>query len=64
MVAVGVCARAGLAAVSSASVQKMMAAQPGRDAVRRSGYTLTIMRKEVDGSWRLARDANLLVKEA
>jgi uncharacterized protein (TIGR02246 family) len=28
---------------------------PGRDAVRRSGYTLTIMRKEVDGSWRLAR---------
>jgi uncharacterized protein (TIGR02246 family) len=37
---------------------------PGRDPVRRSGYTLTIMRKEADGKWRLARDANLLVKEA
>ena len=35
-----------------------------RDPVRRSGYTLTIMRKEADGKWRLARDANLLVKEA
>lgn len=29
--------------------------------VRRSGYTLTIFRKEPDGKWRLARDANLLV---
>jgi uncharacterized protein (TIGR02246 family) len=28
-------------------------------AVTRSGYTLTILRKE-DGRWRLARDANLL----
>jgi uncharacterized protein (TIGR02246 family) len=28
--------------------------------VRRSGYTLTILRKEADGRWRLARDANLL----
>ncbi|HLJ70874.1 MAG TPA: SgcJ/EcaC family oxidoreductase [Roseiarcus sp.] len=28
--------------------------------VRRSGYTLTIMRKERDGRWRLARDANLV----
>jgi ketosteroid isomerase-like protein len=37
---------------------------PDRDPVRRSGYTLTIMRKEADGKWRLARDANLLVKEA
>jgi uncharacterized protein (TIGR02246 family) len=26
----------------------------------RSGYTLTILRKERDGKWRLARDANLL----
>ena len=26
--------------------------------VRRSGYTLTIMRKGADGRWRLARDAN------
>ena len=28
--------------------------------VRRSGYTLTIMRKGADGRWRLARDANLV----
>jgi uncharacterized protein (TIGR02246 family) len=30
--------------------------------VRRSGYTLTILRKEPDGRWRLARDANLLAE--
>jgi len=29
-------------------------------AMRRSGYTLTILRKEPDGRWVLARDANLL----
>jgi len=28
--------------------------------IRRSGYTLSILRKESDGRWRLARDANLL----
>lgn len=28
--------------------------------VRRSGYTLTILRKEPDGRWLLARDANLV----
>jgi ketosteroid isomerase-like protein len=28
--------------------------------VRRSGYTLSIFRKERDGRWRLARDANML----
>lgn len=27
---------------------------------RRGGYTLTLFRKEADGNWRLARDANLL----
>src|SRR5262249_3331946 len=32
----------------------------GGTRVRRSGYTLTIMRKESDGRWRLARDANLV----
>jgi uncharacterized protein (TIGR02246 family) len=31
----------------------------GRESVSRSGYTLTILRKE-SGQWRLARDANLL----
>src|SRR5438270_595768 len=30
------------------------------EPVRRSGYTLTILRKE-SGQWRLARDANLVV---
>jgi uncharacterized protein (TIGR02246 family) len=34
----------------------------GGEAIRRSGYTLTILRKERDGRWRLARDANLLTK--
>jgi uncharacterized protein (TIGR02246 family) len=28
--------------------------------VRRAGYTLTILRKQSDGRWVLARDANLL----
>jgi uncharacterized protein (TIGR02246 family) len=31
--------------------------------VRRSGHTLTLLRKEADGRWRLARDANLLIGE-
>jgi uncharacterized protein (TIGR02246 family) len=29
----------------------------------RTGYTLTILRKETDGKWLLARDANLLVRQ-
>jgi uncharacterized protein (TIGR02246 family) len=33
---------------------------PGGAPVRRSGYTLTILRKESDGRWRLMRDANLV----
>ena len=33
---------------------------PAGSTVRRAGYTLTILRKEPDGKWRLARDANLL----
>jgi uncharacterized protein (TIGR02246 family) len=33
---------------------------PGGSLVRRAGYTLTILRKEADGRWRIARDANLL----
>ena len=35
----------------------------GGKVVRRSGYTLTILRKEADGKWRLARDANLMTTE-
>ena len=32
----------------------------GGTPMRRAGYTLTIFRREPDGKWRLARDANLL----
>ena len=33
---------------------------PAGNTVRRAGYTLTILRKQPDGRWLLARDANLL----
>jgi uncharacterized protein (TIGR02246 family) len=33
---------------------------PGASPKTRSGYTLTILHKELNGRWRLARDANLL----
>jgi uncharacterized protein (TIGR02246 family) len=36
----------------------------GAKPVRRAGYTLTILRKEPDGRWVLARDANLLTEVA
>lgn len=39
---------------------KVTVAPPGGPPTTRSGYTLTILRKEPDGRWRLARDANLL----
>lgn len=32
----------------------------GGEPVRRSGYTLTILKKSDDGRWRLFRDANLV----
>lgn len=34
---------------------------PGGEVLRRAGYTLTLLRKQPDGSWRLARDANLVI---
>lgn len=37
---------------------KMM--PPGGNSVERSGYTLTIFRKQADGRWLLSRDANML----
>jgi uncharacterized protein (TIGR02246 family) len=37
---------------------------PGGEAVHRSGYTLTVLRREADGKWRLCRDANLLAAGA
>ena len=36
---------------------------PDGKSMVRSGYTLTILRKEPDGRWVLARDANLLTAE-
>ena len=33
---------------------------PGGAPVRRSGFTLTVLRKGADGRWLLARDANLV----
>ena len=38
----------------------MQMTPPGGETVRRASYTLTLLRKEADGQWRLARDANLL----
>ena len=35
----------------------------GEPPMRMSGYTLGILRKESDGHWRLARDANLVMPE-
>ena len=35
----------------------------GGSSMHRSGYTLTIMRKEPDGHWVLYRDANMLTPE-
>lgn len=35
---------------------------PGGTPMRRAGYTLTILRKQPDGRWLLARDANLLTE--
>lgn len=32
----------------------------GAEPMRRSGYTLGILRREPDGKWRLVRDANLV----
>lgn len=37
---------------------------PTGEPVRRTGYTLTLFRKEADGRWRLARDANLLTAKS
>jgi len=36
---------------------------PGQAPKRMSGYAMSILRKEADGRWRIARDANLVVPE-
>jgi uncharacterized protein (TIGR02246 family) len=40
---------------------EMTITTPNGTPVKRSGYTLSIFKKEPDGKWRLTRDANLLV---
>jgi uncharacterized protein (TIGR02246 family) len=39
---------------------KVTITPPGGSPTTRSGYTLTILRKDASGRWLLARDANLL----
>ena len=39
---------------------EMVMTPEGGEPMRRSGYTLTILKKGVDGRWRLFRDANLV----
>jgi ketosteroid isomerase-like protein len=36
---------------------------PNGNPVIRSGHTLTILRKDPNGDWKIARDANLLAPE-
>jgi uncharacterized protein (TIGR02246 family) len=44
-------------------IEMTLSPPAGAEPMRRSGYTLTILRREHDGCWRLARDANLLTAE-
>lgn len=41
----------------------MTVTPPDGKPMRRSGYTLSILRKGGDGKWRIFRDANMLVAE-
>jgi len=43
---------------------RMAVTPPNGQTARRSGYTLTILKKGADGRWLLARDANLLTPES
>ena len=36
---------------------------PGQAPKRMSGYAMSVLRKEPDGRWRIARDANLVMPE-
>jgi uncharacterized protein (TIGR02246 family) len=36
---------------------------PGEAPKRVSGYAMSVLRKEADGRWRIARDANLVMPE-
>lgn len=43
---------------------RIVITMPDGKEVRRSGQTLTILRKEADGKWRLVRDANLVMADS
>jgi ketosteroid isomerase-like protein len=43
---------------------EMKVTPPSANPIRRSGYTLTLLRKEANGKWRLTRDANLLTTQS
>jgi len=47
-------------AAPSFEMRAVRAPQDEGGAKSRAGYTLTILRKQPDGRWLLARDANLL----
>lgn len=42
---------------------RIVITMPDGKTVRRSGQTLTILRKGADGKWRLSRDANLVMPD-
>lgn len=43
---------------------EMTITPPNGQRMQRSGYTLTLLRKESDGKWRLARDANMMTAKS
>lgn len=50
-------------AYSRTQLAVTMTPRGGGPAIRRSGQTLSIYRKDADGQWLLTRDANLLAAE-
>jgi uncharacterized protein (TIGR02246 family) len=55
---------AGNFAYSCTHLRVTMTPLQGGTPMRRSGYTLTLFRKEPDGRWVLFRDANMVTAEA
>ena len=55
---------AGNFAYSCTHLRVTMTPLQGGAPMRRSGYTLTLFRKEPDGRWVLFRDANMVTAEA
>jgi uncharacterized protein (TIGR02246 family) len=51
---------AGGMAYARTRLEVTIVSRHGKLPLRRTGHTLTIFRKEADGQWRLARDANML----